>query len=774
MSVNLVIVESPTKAKTIQKYLGDNFEVISSFGHIVDLPKKNMGIDINNNFTPQYEIVHDKKNIVKKLNEKVKKSDIIWLAPDEDREGEAIAWHLFKMLNLAKETTKRITFHEITKNSIKKAIASPRFINHNLVNAQQARRILDRIVGFELSPILWKKIKIGLSAGRVQSVALKLIIEREKEITNFIKKSIYRIIGLFTNNKNIKFSAKYTIEPQNKEETLKILEKFKHASFKIVYIDKKNNQRSPSAPFTTSTLQQEASLKLSMSIVKTMKIAQKLYEKGFITYMRTDSVNLSQEALIETQKIIQNKFGDQYYHFRKYQNKTKNVQEAHEAIRPTKLSVHEISEDFDQNRLYNLIWKRTIRSQMSNAKFEKINIHIITETLKEKFIASENILIFDGFLKLEHNNEKENKKNIKKTEFISTKIKIGDKLDNLSIQATEFFLNPLPRYTEATLVKKLEELGIGRPSTYAPIISTIQQRKYIMKCNEQEKQLKYQEIILKNNIVNELTLNKQSKSSQKKLIPNDIGIIVSDFLIKHFNKILEYNFTAKLEEQFDEIASGNKKWTDILKKFYQEFHDNVEYVNQNTKKIKIDKILGQDPKTKENVYVKIGKYGTFIQIGESDNVNKKPKFASLLKNQNILSITLEQALELFEFPKKLGSYQNEKIEINNGKYGPYIKYNNSCYALPKNISPIQITLEDAIKLIKNKINEQVSIHVYKTHKVTKGIGKFGSFIKWNNIFINIPKKYDFNNLSIQEIEYLIQKKIQLLKNKKNNNLDVRI
>lgn len=766
MSINLVIVESPTKAKTIQKYLGKNFEIIPSCGHIMDLPKKNMGIDINNNFNPKYEIVSDKKNIVKELAKKSKQADTIWLASDEDREGEAIAWHLFTVLNLKQEKTKRITFHEITKKSIQKAIENPRFINHNLVNAQQARRILDRIVGFELSPILWKKIKIGLSAGRVQSVALKLIIEREKEITNFIQKSIYKIKGIFLNANNIKFIGEYTIELDNKTEVLKILEKFKHVSFKITNINKKITQRSPSPPFTTSTLQQEASLKLGMNILTTMKVAQKLYEKGFITYMRTDSVNLSEEALLDAKNIIKKEFGINYYNFRKYNNKSKNAQEAHEAIRPTKLSINQIVADPDQSKLYNLIWKRTLGSQMKNAQFQKININIITEKIKENFIASETIITFDGFLKLYQIKEKENIKNTQNHQYISKNIQIGDILNSISIQATEHFSMPAPRYTEASLVKKLEELGIGRPSTYAPIICTIQQRKYIIKGNEQEKQINYNQITLHNNTINEEILNKTSIINKNKLIPNDIGIIVSDFLIKHFGKILEYNFTAKIEEEFDQIALGNKKWTDVLKKFYQDFHTTVENVNNNTKRITEGKILGKDPKTNQNIYVKIGKYGTFLQIGESNDSLNKPKFANLLKHQNILSITLKEALQLFQLPKILGKYENENIEINNGKFGPYIKYKNNFYGLPNNISPIHVTLKEAIQIIKNKLQEQTPIHIYKQYEVTKGKGKFGEFIKWNNIFINISKKYNINNLSIENIENLIEKKIILLKKKK--------
>lgn len=758
MSSNLVIVESPTKAKTIEKYLGKEFEVMSSFGHIVDLPKKEMGIDISNNFKPVYEVSSDKKEIVKKLKEHAKKSDMVWLASDEDREGEAIAWHLFNELNLKKEKTKRIVFHEITKPAIKKAIENPRFINENLVSAQQARRVLDRIVGFEISPILWIKIKAGLSAGRVQSVALRLVTEREKEIKKFISTSFYKVTALFLSSQKEKLFTQFEYNFENQQNVLKFLEQFKNQLFIVKYIDKKPVKRSPSAPFTTSTLQQEASLKLGMNVNRTMKTAQQLYEQGFITYMRTDSVNLSYEALCDAEKIIKNKFGSEYYHFRKYKNKSVGLQEAHEAIRPTNFSVYKILGDSTQVKLYEMIWKRTLASQMTDSKLVKTTIEILSKKNKQKFIAHGESILFDGFLKLYYCNLKEDNKQKKINELLP-KVEIGEELENLYIQATERFFKPLPRYTESSLVKKLEELGIGRPSTYAPIISTIQQREYVVKGIYQGKLRKYNQITLKNNKIEEESLKEFYGSDKNKLIPTNIGIIVSDFLTENFGKILEYNFTAKVEEQFDRIAEGHEQWTNMLNNFYESFHTNVENVKKNAERATGYRVLGKDPKTKKNVHVKVGKYGAFVQIGET-NDDEKPKFAGLLKIQNILTITLEEALKLFELPRKLGTYDNEDLEINNGRYGPYIKYKNLFYSLSKEISPTEITLEEAVQIINEKSKIDVSIHIYENHEITKGKGRFGPFIKWNGIFINVPKKYNFNNLSIQDIESLIEQKKQ--------------
>lgn len=757
---NLVIVESPTKAKTIQKYLGKDFEVMSSFGHIVDLPKKEMGIDISNNFKPAYEISSNKKEIVKKLKEQVKKSDVVWLASDEDREGEAIAWHLFKELKLKKEKTKRIVFHEITEQAIKKAIENPRIIDENLVNAQQARRILDRIVGFEMSPVLWRKIKVGLSAGRVQSVALRLIAEREKEIKKFIPTSIYKVKALFLSSEKKEFSAHLEVDFTTQKKTLQFLEECKNNLFKVDQIYKKPVKRSPSAPFITSTLQQEASIKLGMNVRRTMQTAQQLYEQGLITYMRTDSVNLSDNALRDLEKTIKNEFGLEYHYFRKYKTKSKGAQEAHEAIRPTNLSIHKISGDYNQIRLYELIRKRTLASQMVDAKLEKTIIEIVGKKIKEKFITTGEVLVFDGFLKLYQSSYQEQKGAQEISNTLIPKVEIDEKLNNLYIQAKENFSRHLPRYTEASLVKKLEELGIGRPSTYAPTISTIQQRQYVVKENQQGSERKYQQYTLfPNNKIEEQSLREIYGRDKNKLIPTDIGIIVSDFLTENFGKILEYNFTATLEKQFDQIAEGNAQWTDMLNTFYKGFHSNVEEVKQNVERATGDRILGKDIKTQKNVHVKIGKYGAFAQIGETHD-KEKPKFVSLLKTQNILTITLEEALKLFDLPKKLGTYENKEVEVNNGRFGPYIKYKDTFYSLPKEFSPTEIKLAQAIQIINEKSKSDAPIHIYENHPVTKGKGRFGSFIKWNEIFISVPKKYNFDLLCIEDIEDLIEEKKQ--------------
>lgn len=757
MPKNLVIVESPAKAKTIQKFLGKDFDVLSCFGHITDLPKKDMGIDIENNFKPKYEVSSDKKEVVKKLKEQAKKAEIVWLASDEDREGEAISWHLYNELKLKPENTKRIVFHEITQKAIQKAIQNPRTIDINLVNAQQARRVLDRIVGFEMSPVLWKKIKPGLSAGRVQSVALRLIAEREKEIEKFIPTSTFKVKGKFITKDKKEIEGVLNTDFPNHKETINFLEKCKSGEFSVDAIETKPTKRSPSAPFTTSTLQQEASLKLGMSVSRTMTTAQQLYEAGHITYMRTDSVNLSQEALQSTKEMIISNYGSEYHQFRTFQTKSKGAQEAHEAIRPTHVENKSVGETSDQTRLYELIWKRTVASQMSEARLEKTTVDIISKSINNKFIATGEVLIFDGFLKVYQESKMEDEEQDDKG--LLPKVSKGDSLQKSQIQATERYTRPNPRYTEASLVKKLEELGIGRPSTYAPTISTIQQRQYVEKGTREGTPRNYLQITLSSSGIKEKELTENYGSDKNKLIPTDIGIVVSDFLTENFNSILEYNFTAKVEEEFDEIAEGKNDWTKMLKTFYTGFHSNVQKVQENANRASGERILGTDPKTGKNIYVRLGKFGPLAQIGETDN-DEKPQFASLLKDQSISTITMEEALKLFDLPRTLGKFENQIVEVNNGRFGPYVKFDEMFVSLPKEISPTEITLEQAIELIISKRKADAPIFKYQNLEVTKGKGRFGPFLKWNGIFINVSKKYDFENLSSQDITTLIEEKIQ--------------
>ncbi|MCB9202122.1 MAG: type I DNA topoisomerase [Flavobacteriales bacterium] len=752
MSKNLVIVESPAKAKTIQKYLGKDFDVLSSFGHITDLPKKGMGIDIENNFKPTYKVSPEKKEVVKKLKEQAKKADIVWLASDEDREGEAIAWHLFNELKLKKDNTKRIVFHEITKSAIEKAIQNPRTIDENLVDAQQARRVLDRIVGFEVSPVLWKKVRPGLSAGRVQSVALRLIAEREKEIEKFQATSVYKVRGTFLNEDKQEFIADLDNTFTEKEQARTFLESCILSDFIIDAVEKKPAKRSPSAPFTTSTLQQEASLKLGMSVSRTMRNAQQLYEAGHITYMRTDSVNLSNEAVNSAKSLIVKEYGESYSKPRVYQTKSKGAQEAHEAIRPTNMSIKSIGDNPDQIRLYELIWRRTIASQMAEAQFEKTKVDIVASNLKQQFVASGEVIVFDGFLKVYQDNKGNNLQ-----KGMLPKLIKGEKVSYSSIQAVERFSRPLPRYTEASLVKQLEELGIGRPSTYAPTISTIQQREYVVKGTRDGEERNYNQLSLVSEKIKDEVLTEKHGADKNKLIPTDIGIVVSDFLTENFGKILEYGFTAKVEERFDDIALGKESWTNMLQGFYSGFHSNVEDVSENAERASGDRILGEDPKTGKNVHVRIGRYGPMVQIGEVED-EEKPLFAGLLPHQNLSTITLEEALKLFELPKELGEYKDKKVEVNNGRFGPYIKYDKLYVSIPKDLISTEITLEQSKELINQKLKEIAPIFTYENNEVTKGKGRFGPYIKWNDIFINVPKKYDFDNLSDGDIVELIEDK----------------
>ncbi|WP_053975925.1 type I DNA topoisomerase [Mangrovimonas xylaniphaga] len=761
MAKNLVIVESPAKAKTIEKFLGKDFKVESSFGHIADLPSKELGVDVDGDFKPKYLVSKDKREVVKKLKNLAGKAETIWLASDEDREGEAIAWHLAETLKLDKAKTKRIVFHEITKTAIQKAIENPRGIDYDLVDAQQARRVLDRIVGYELSPVLWRKVKGGLSAGRVQSVSVRLIVEREREIQNFTAEASFRIDAEFSNEDGQVFKAKLPKNFSTKEEAYAFLEANAKAEFKVADLEKKPAKKSPAAPFTTSTLQQEAARKLYFSVSKTMTLAQRLYESGLITYMRTDSVNLSDEARAGAQAEINSAYGSDYSQPRNYKGKAKGAQEAHEAIRPTDFSRHSISVDRDQDRLYDLIWKRAIASQMSEAKLERTNVKISSSTDSNVFTANGEVITFDGFLKvyLEGTDDEDIEQ-----EGMLPALKVNETLLNNYITATERYTRPPARYTEASLVKQLEELGIGRPSTYAPTISTIQNRNYVEKGNVDGVERPYSQLKLQNGAVKEKELTEKVGSDKGKLVPTDIGMIVTDFLVNHFETILDYNFTAKVEEDFDEIAEGKVDWSKMMKDFYKDFHPQVKDVEENAERESGERILGVDPKTGKQVSVRLGKFGPMVQIGTVDD-EEKPQFASLAPDQQLSSITFEEAMDLFQLPKTLGEFEGEVIEVNNGRFGPYVKFGNSFVSLPQGMDPLSVELEDAIVLIKEKQKADAPIYMYQDLPVQKGKGRFGPYIKWNNMFINVNKKYDWDNLSQSDIIELIEDKIQKEKDK---------
>ena len=755
MSKNLVIVESPAKAKTIEKYLGSEFKVSSSYGHISDLPKKEIGIDFENNFKPKYIISSDKKDIVKQLKKQALSAETVWLASDEDREGEAIAWHLFESLKLDKSKTKRIVFREITKKAILNAIENPREINYNLVNAQQARRIIDRLVGFEISPILWRKVKGGLSAGRVQSVAVRLLVDKENEINNFIPKSSFKISAKFSDSDNNKLSAQLSGVFESENKAKEILEKSLTSNFSISSVEKKPFKKTSSAPFTTSTLQQEASRKLGFSVSRTMSAAQRLYESGHITYMRTDSVNLSQDALNAAGKVISRMYGDNYHKTKRFSNKNKGAQEAHEAIRPTNFENKSVNMEPDQIKLYNLIWLRTISSQMSDALLERTILKISSDQYDNQFTCKGEVIKFDGFLKvyIEGTDDNENED----SEGLLPNLSKGDKVTNTNMIATEKFSRPPYRYSEATLVKKMEELGIGRPSTYAPTITTIQNRKYVAKGTYEGFERNYRQIILDSNEIKTTLLKENTGSDKGKLVPTEVGIIVTEFLVNNFKNILNYNFTASVEQDFDKIASGDIEWTNILKDFYKPFHSTVEDVKENATRETGERVLGADPKSGRQVSVRLGKFGPMAQIGTVDE-EEKPIFAGLLPDQKINQITLEQTLELFKLPCYLGDYENSKVESNAGRFGPYIKHDNKFVSLPKGISPLEVSLEQAIELIEEKRKIDAPIANYEGHDVSKGKGRFGPFIKWNGLFINVNKSYDFDNLSEKDCEELIELK----------------
>jgi DNA topoisomerase-1 len=757
MAKNLVIVESPAKAKTIEKFLGKEFTVKSSFGHIRDLPGKDISIDIENGFEPKYDIPSDKKKLVAELKKLAKAAEMVWLASDEDREGEAISWHLQEALGLKEDKTKRIVFHEITKAAILNAVENPRKINKDLVDAQQARRVLDRLVGYELSPVLWKKVKPSLSAGRVQSVAVRLIVEREREIIDFKYESAYKVVANFIVDNNAILTAELPNRFKTKPEAQKFLEKCKGAQFTIENLETKPSKKSPAAPFTTSTLQQEASRKLGYSVSQTMTIAQRLYEAGKITYMRTDSVNLSNEAIGAAKKEITKSYGEEYSHIRTYKTKSKGAQEAHEAIRPTYMNEHTLTGDAGQARLYDLIWKRTIASQMSDAQLEKTTVQINISTTSENFVARGEVLIFDGFLKvyLESSDDDDNEDQ----EGILPPLKVGEQLKMKQISATERFTHHPARYTEASLVKKLEALGIGRPSTYAPTISTIQKRGYVVKEDRDGFERNYTQLTLKDGNIKDVTNTENYSVERKKMFPSDIGIVVTDFLVENFGKILDYSFTAKVEEQFDEIAEGQQKWNTMIAEFYKPFHAQIEDTLENADRASGERYLGDDPETGKPVIARIGKFGAMIQIGKTED-EEKPKFAGLQGQQTINSITFEEALELFKFPKSLGKFEGHEIVVSQGRFGPYVKFDELFISIPKGEDLGSVDLKRAIELIKEKQQADAPIAEYEGFPVQKGVGRFGPFIKWNNIFINVNKKYNFDKLSQNDIKELIEDKKQ--------------
>ena len=757
MAKNLVIVESPAKAKTIERFLGKDFKVESSFGHIADLPTKELGVDVENNFQPKYIVDKEKKVLVKKLKDLAGKAEMIWLASDEDREGEAISWHLMETLNLDSNKTRRIVFNSITKKAIQNAIDNPREIDYNLVNAQQARRVLDRLVGYELSPVLWKKIKPGLSAGRVQSVAVRLIVERERDIEKFKPEASYRVVAEFTTAEGSSFKARLQSTFQSASQAREFLNKNIGANYKVADLDKKPAKKSPSPPFTTSTLQQEASRKLFFSVARTMQVAQRLYEAGLITYMRTDSVNLSGEAIQAAKAVISANYGENFSKVRNFTGKSKGAQEAHEAIRPTDMSNQSPPLEADQSRLYELIWKRTIASQMSDAELERTNVKISSGNFEELFSAQGEVITFEGFLKvyLEGRDEED----VEEQQGILPALALGDELSVNFITATERFTRAPYRYTEATLVKKLEELGIGRPSTYAPTISTIQNRGYVEKGSMEGRERGYLQLKLESGRLSEKQLIEVVGSDKGKLVPSDIGMIVNDFLVSHFANILDYNFTAKVEKDFDEIATGDEDWQKVMKEFYKDFHPNVIDVEENAERASGERVLGTDPKTGRQVAVRLGKFGPMVQIGTVEE-EEKPLFASLLPDQSLNTISFDEAMELFELPRKLGVYKGEEVEANVGRYGPYVRYGKKFVALDKGESAFEVDLERAIELIKAKETADAPIATYQDKDVSKGKGRFGPFIKWDGMFINVNKKYDFDNLSQSDIEELIEAKLK--------------
>ena len=763
MAKNLLIVESPAKAKTIEAILGKDFEVRSCFGHIRDLQKNDMGIDINNNFQPTYIVPPEKAKVVSDLKSLAKKSDEVWLASDEDREGESISWHLAEVLGLDVTTTKRIVFHEITKPAIQKAVLNPRIIDMNLVDAQQARRVVDRIVGFELSPVLWRKIGMsgGLSAGRVQSVAVKLIVEKEREINQFTAVSSFKLEATLAatdlNNKTVAFKAeghKYN----NEEDAEKFLQSCIGANYSVKDIQVRPGKRTPAAPFTTSTLQQEASRKLGYGVTKTMLLAQKLYESGKITYMRTDSVSLGETAMDAIKTEIRSSFGDKYLQVRKYKNKNESAQEAHEAIRPTYMENKSVA-DMDLNRLYELIWKRTIASQMSDAELENTTAKINISTNNQELTASGQVIKFDGFLKVYLESTDEEEENENGDESRLPNLTVGQKLAFEKMTATERFTKHAARYTEASLVKKLEELGIGRPSTYAPTISTIIKRNYVEKKDKEGTRRDFRVLRLQNDEVRKITDQENTGAEKSKLFPTDLGLVVTDFLSQHFEKVMDYSFTASIEKEFDEIADGKMKWNKMVGDFYTPFHEGVEHTLENAERAVGERALGTDAATGKAVIARMGRYGPMVQIGIAEG-DEKPKFAKLKPSQSIETITMEEAQELFKLGAPLGEHEGLEISVNIGRFGPYIKFGEQFISIPRGEEPSGVGFERAIEIIKAKQFEDAPIAFYDEKPITKGKGRFGPFIKWNDMFINVPARFNFENLTQADCNELIQKKIE--------------
>ncbi|MEM9849115.1 MAG: type I DNA topoisomerase [Bacteroidota bacterium] len=766
MSKNLLIVESPAKAKTIEKILGKDFTVKSSFGHVRDLDKN--GVDVKNNFKPKYVVTPDKKKVVKDLKDWVKKVDQVWLATDEDREGEAISWHLCKVLGLDEHSTKRIVFREITAPAVKKAIQQPRTVDLNLVDAQQARRILDRLVGFELSELLWKKVKGKLSAGRVQSVAVKLIVERERTIQRFTPTPYYKVSALFDvenkQGKLVKLKAELPGKIDQEKGAADFLNKSNGATFKINDIQVRPTKRRPTAPFTTSTLQQEASRKLGFSVKRTMMAAQKLYEAGHITYMRTDSINLSEVALKAIAQEIESKYGKEYVHTRRYKTKKENAQEAHEAIRPTRIVNSFVPGDRDQQRLYDLIWKRTIASQMSDAELEKTTVKIGISTLKEQLQATGEVLKFDGFLKVYLESKDDDDEEDEATGILPP-LNVGQVLPLNTMTATEKFTRPQARFTEASLVKKLEELGIGRPSTYAPTISKIMEsgRGYVVKDSREGVERTYTVYQLKNSQIKKQAHKEITGTTKNRLYPTDMGMIVSDFLSEHFDEVMDYGFTASIEEKFDVIADGKEDWKRMLGDFYEPFHAEVEKTLEEAQRATGERILGKDPETGRTLLVRMAKTGRpVVQIGKPEELeeDEKPKYANLRYGQSMETIGYEDALDLFQLPKTLGTFEDVAVSVAIGRYGPYVKHGDSFVSLPRGEEPLDVTLDRAIELIQEKRKADAPVATYKGLPVTKGKGRFGPFLKWNDMFVNIPRRYNPATISEPEMFELIDAKVE--------------
>lgn len=754
MSKNLVIVESPAKAKTIEGYLGKDFTVKSSYGHVRDLTKGDKAIDIKNGFKPTYEISEDKKDVVNQLKKLAKEAQIVWLATDDDREGEAISWHLMEALNLNYKKTRRIVFREITKNAIKNAVDNPRGIDLDLVNAQQARRILDRLVGFEISPILWKKIKTGLSAGRVQSVAVRLVVEREREVDQFTSKAVFRVSAIFEAEKGRSFTAELSEKFETETEAYEFLQKCIGATYSIKNLEKKPAKRSPAAPFTTSTLQQEASRKLGFSVAQTMTVAQKLYEAGKISYMRTDSVNLSDFAIDAAKAEITQAFGPEFVEVRKYKTKSESAQEAHEAIRPTDFAVHQVTGERNEQRLYELIWKRAIASQMADAQLEKTVATIGISTVPQTLTATGEVIKFEGFLKvyIESNDEEDGEEEDK---GMLPPLSTGQELNLNSMKALERYSRPPSRYTEASLVKKLEEMGIGRPSTYAPTISTIQKRGYIIKENREGKERKLQELILSDGKIQTNTITENTGAEKSKLFPTDLAMIVTDFLVQHFPTITDYSFTANVEKEFDEIADGEKKWDKMISHFYKSFHKTVEITsNIDRSSVGSSRDLGVHPQTGEKIIARLGRFGPIVQVGEANEEKGiKPRFASLRKGQLIENLTLEDALELFKLPRDVGNFEDQVMVAAIGRFGPYIRHDGKFYSIPKEDDPLEITEQRAIEIIeaKRKADAEKLIKEFPENTEVKVLnGRWGPYICVGSKNVKIPKDKDPKSLTLEE------------------------